>query len=172
MFKATAFIVGPTDGPGAALAEMARHLGFQAVLPYAGATLAEQQMARTPLIYFLFAAVNEVASLKVHADAVRLGPSRRLRFSPLIYFSESPSPDGIRACAAMGFDDVVTLPFSRERVTARLARQVNRTIVYCETRDYFGPDRGGAVAGPVRRFELVRSFTTGLSVLREDARAA
>ena len=50
----------------------------------------------------------------------RFSPSRKLRLSPLIYFSESPSHEGIRACAAMGFDDVVTLPFSRERVTARL----------------------------------------------------
>ena len=172
MFKATAYIVGPHDGPGAALLEMARHLGFEAVLPYAGVQLAEQQMARTPLIYFLFAAVNDVASLKAHADALRFGPSRRLRCSPLIYFSESPSLDGIRACAAMGFDDVVTLPFSRERVTARLARQVNHSIAYCETRDYFGPDRRSAGGGPTRRFEFTRSFAEGATVTRDDARAA
>ncbi len=172
MFKATAYIVGPQDGPGAALAEMARHLGFEAVLAYAGAAVAEQQLARTPLIYFLFAAVNDVTSLKMHADALRFGPSRRLRLSPLIYFSESPSLDGIRACAAMGFDDVVTLPFSRDRVMGRLARQVGQSITYCESRDYFGPDRRTAGGGPVRRFDLIRSFTEGTTVTRDDARAA
>lgn len=151
---------------------MARHLGFEAVLPYAGVSVAEQQMVRTPLIFFLFAAVNDVASLKTHADALRFGPSRKLRLSPLIYFSESPSLDGIRACAAMGFDDVVTLPFARERITSRLARQVNRSITYCETRDYLGPDRRAAGGGPIRRFELMRSFGDGTTVIREDARAA
>jgi hypothetical protein len=171
VFKATAYIVGPHDGPGTALVEMARHLGFEHVLPYAGVQLAEQQMARTPLLYFLFAAVNDVASLKSHADALRFGPSRKLRLSPLIYFSESPSLDGIRACAAMGFDDVVTLPFSRERVTARLARQVNRSIAYCETRGYLGPVRR-TVSGPVRCFDVTRSFDDGPTVTRDDARAA
>lgn len=172
MFKATAYIVGPQDGPGAALAEMARHLGFEAVMPYAGVQLAEQQLARTPLLYFLFAAVNDVASLKQHADALRFSPSRKLRLSPLIYFSESPSHEGIRACAAMGFDDVVTLPFSRERVTARLARQVNRSIAYCESRAYIGPDRRVAGGGPMRRFDLIRSFADGTTVTRDVARAA
>ncbi len=172
MFKATAYIVGPQDGPGAALTEMARHLGFETVLPYAGVQLAEQQLARTPLIYFLFAAVNDVASLKPHADALRFCPSRKLRLSPLIYFSESPSLEGIQACAAMGFDDVVTLPFSRERVTARLARQVNRSIAYSESRDYFGPARQLASSGPVRRFDLTRSFAEGTIITRDEARAA
>jgi len=183
LFKATAFIVGPSDGPGAALTEMARHLGFETVLPFAGVTVAEQQMARTPLLYFLFAAVNDVASLKTAADALRFGPSRKVRFSPLIYFSESPSLDGIRACANMGFDDVVTLPFSRERVTERLARQVNHTFPYCETPTYFGPDRRtaaeqaaaerrGTGIGVNRRYDIIRSFSDGPIVLRDDARAA
>lgn len=183
MFKATAFIVGPSDGPGAALTDMAKHLGFEAVLPFAGVTVADQQMARTPLLYFLFAAVNDVASLKPHADALRFGASRKVRFAPLIYFSESPSLDGIRACANMGFDDVVTLPFSRERVIERLARQVNHTFPYCETPTYFGPDRRTAAdkaaaerrgpgAGIHRRYEIIRSFSDGSTVLRDDARAA
>jgi len=171
LFKATAYIVGPADGPGAALTEMARHLGFEAVLPFAGVQLAEQQLARTPLIFFLFAAVNDVASLKHHADALRFCPSRKLRLSPLVYFSESPSLDGIRACAAIGFDDVVTLPFGRERVTARLARQINRAIPYCEGRDYVGPDRRSAGAAPVRRFDLTRTTTDG-AIISNDARAA
>ena len=182
MFKATAFIVGPGDGPGAALADLASGLGFEAVLPYAGVALAEQQTARTPLIFFLFAAVNDVASLKASADAIRFCPSRRVRFSPLIYFSESPSPEGILACAGMGFDDVVTLPFIRERVTERLARQVNRSLAYCETPTYFGPDRRGpsdiaaaarrGAASQVRRFEIMRSAADGVTVLRDEARAA
>jgi DNA-binding response OmpR family regulator len=182
LFKATAYIVGPVDGPGAALSDMAKRLGFEAVLPFAGTATAEQQTARTPLLFFLFAAVNDVSTHKDTADAIRFSSSRRVRLSPLIYFSESPSLDGIRACADMGFDDVVTLPFSRERVIERLGRQVNRTVVYYETPTYFGPDRRTqadaaagerrGMAGRIRRLEIIRSIGDGPSVIRDDARAA
>ena len=183
MFKATAYIVGPTDGPGAALTDMARNIGFETVLPFAGAAVAEQQSARTPLIYFLFAAVENVALLRSTAESIRHFPSRRLRMLPLIYFSESPSPEAIRACIGMGFDDVLTLPFTRERVVERLTRQVNRSLVYYETPTYFGPDRRSgstptaeerrnAIASRVRRFEIVRTVSSGVSILRDDARAA
>lgn len=181
LFKATAYIVGPDDGPGAALTDLARGLRFDAVLPFAGAALAEQQMARTPLLFFLFAAVDDVSTLKLNADAIRFCSRRLMRFSPLIYFSESPSPDAIRACAGMGFDDVLTLPFTRERVVDRLTRQLNRTFSFVETANYFGPDRrrqdeaqaderrGGA--DRVRRFEIARTISAGVSILK-DARAA
>lgn len=182
MFKATAYIVGPADGPGAALSDMAKRLGFAAVLPYSGVATAEQQTGRTPLLFFLFAAVETVATLKDTADAIRFSTSRKVRLSPLIYFSESPSPEAIRACAGMGFDDVLTLPFSRERVVERLGRQVNRTLVYYETPTYFGPDRRTeadaaaaerrGAAGRVRRLEIIRSVSDGASVIRDDVRAA
>ena len=41
--KAAAYIVGPLDGPGAALMDLGRRLGFSALLPYAGVAQAEQQ---------------------------------------------------------------------------------------------------------------------------------
>ena len=44
--KATAFVVGPQDGPGAALMDMAKGLDFGAVLPYGGIVQAEQQALR------------------------------------------------------------------------------------------------------------------------------
>lgn len=183
VLKATAYIVGPGDGPGAALTDLARSLGFGAVLPFAGAAVADQQTARTPLIFFLFAAVDDVALLKANADAIRFGASRRVRFSPLIYFSESPSPEAIRACAGMGFDDVLTLPFTRERVVERLARQINRSLAYYETPTYFGPDRRSeaemkagdrrrGTGGVVRSIDIMRSAADGVTVLRDGARAA
>lgn len=182
MFKATAFIVGPLDGPGAALTDMAKRLGFEAVLSYAGVGIADQQTARTPLLYFLFAAVNDVASLKTTAEAIRRSPHRRVRLAPLIYFSESPSAEAIQACAGMGFDDVLTLPFSRERVVDRLTRQLNRTLVYYETSTYFGPDRRKdaetapverrGVHGQARRIEIIRTTADGAGFAKDDARAA
>lgn len=181
MFKATAFIVGPRDGPGAALADLARLLGFASVLPYQDAAAAEQQAARTPLLFFFFAAVDETAALRPAAAAIRGFPGRRLRFSPLVYFPESPQPEAVRLCVQLGFDDVMTLPFSPERVQERLARQVNRPLAFFETPTYFGPDRRGEAhagnterrgGGRHRRFEIVRTPASGVSILRDDMNAA
>lgn len=177
--KAAAYIVGPLDGPGAGLMEMAQRLDFAAVLPYAGIMQAEQQANQTPVCFFLFAAVPDVATLRGVSEAIRFSPSRRIRFSPLIYFSESPSIDSITRCINMGFDDVITMPFSRTRVLERVNRQVGRNLTYYETAGYFGPDRRDRVTAPkraaesrlggqFRRLEIVRNLLTGVNVVRDD----
>ena len=181
--KAAAYIVGPLDGPGAALMDMARRLRFAAVLPYAGVAQAEQQANRTPVCFFLFAAVPDVGALRGVTDAIRFCPSRRVRFSPLIYFSESPSLETITRCINMGFDDVITMPFTQARVAERIDRQVGQSHVYYETPGYFGPDRRGRVTAPrrpaetriggqFRRLEIVRNLASGVSVVRDDLHMA
>ena len=176
--KACAYIVGPEDGPGAALIDLARRVGFDTVLAYKGLALADRQALQTPLLFFLFAALDNPDGLKPVADAIRFSPSRRVRFSPMVYFSESPSLEAIRLCIGMGFDDVITLPFTLERVGGRLARQVDRTVVYCESGSYFGPDRrsrsgdeeaaSGRRGGQYRTLEIVRNAGIGINVLRDD----
>jgi CheY-like chemotaxis protein len=177
--KASAYIVGPPDGPGAALMDLARRLDFSSVTPYAGIVQAEAQAAVTPVCYFLFAAVEDVAELQGVADAIRFCPNRRIRFSPLIYFSESPSIDAIAQCIGMGFDDVITMPFTRARVTDRINRQVGQNLIYFETAGYFGPDRRARVTAPkraaesrlggqFRRLAIVRNLFTGVNVIRDD----
>jgi CheY-like chemotaxis protein len=177
--KAAAYVVGPLDGPGAAVMEMARRLEFSAVLPYAGIMQAEQQANATPICFFLFAAVPDVGTLRGVAEAIRFCPSRRIRFSPLIYFSESPSIDTITRCINMGFDDVITMPFTRVRVMERINRQIGTNLTYYETAGYFGPDRRDRVTGPqraaesrlggqFRRLEIVRNLMTGINVVRDD----
>ena len=177
--KAAAFIVGPPDGPGAALMDLARRLGFAAALPYGGVAQAEQQANQTPICFFLFAAVPDVGALRGVADAIRFCPSRRVRFSPLIYFSESPSIETITRCINMGFDDVITMPFTRSRVAGRIERQIGQSHVYYETPGYFGPDRRDRVTGPkrpaesrvggqFRRLEIVRNLISGVNVVRDD----
>ena len=177
--KAAAYVVGPLDGPGAGLMEMAQRLEFSAVQPYAGINQAEQQASQTPICFFLFAAVPDVATLRPVAEAIRFCPSRRIRFSPLIYFSESPSVETITRCINLGFDDVITMPFSRTRVVERINRQIGRNLTYYETAGYFGPDRRGRVTGPqqvgesrvggqFRRLEIIRNVLTGINVVRDD----
>lgn len=177
--KACAYVVGPEDGPGAALSDMAKGLGFATVLPFGGAAQVEQQAQQTPVCFFLFATVADVKSLKATADAIRFCPSRKVRFSPLIYFTESPSVETIERCIAMGFDDVITLPFIRRRVEERILRQIDRPWTYYETSGYFGPDlRSRAegetghpndrAGGKYRQLEIVRTLARGVNVLRDE----
>jgi hypothetical protein len=153
------------------------------VLPYAGVAQAEQQAIRTPVCFFLFATVPDVGALRGVAEAIRFCPSRRVRFSPLIYFSESPSIDAITRCINMGFDDVITMPFTRARLVDRIDRQIGQSHVYFETQGYFGPDRRDRVTSPkrpaetrlggqFRRLEIVRNLLTGVNVVRDDFYAA
>lgn len=170
--RASAFIVGPNDGPGAALTDLARSIGFAGTLAYTTIAAAEGQAQQTPLIFFLFAAVDDVTALKPAADAIRFSPSRRIRFSPLVYFAESPQVEAIRDCTAMGFDDVITLPFTPKRVLTRLSRLIDRTQIYHETASYLGPERNALAADrQVRRLEIFRSAVSGVSVMRDEMRA-
>lgn len=171
--KACAYIVGPPDGPGEALSDLARGLGFAQVQPFAGVAPTETQAQRTPLLFFLFAAVEDVSTLRATADTIRFASARRLRFSPLVYFAETPSIEAIRACVDMGFDDVITLPFTSERVVERLGRLIDRTQIFFETSHYFGPDRrqsriGSSEAGPCRRIEIMRTPDGGINVMRDE----
>lgn len=177
--NAAAFVVGPREGPGAVLFDLAQALGFASVLPYRSVAEAQRHAEHTPVCFFLFAEVSDVRRLAAPARAIRFSAGRRVRFSPLIYFSRSPSMETIRACIAMGFDDVITGPFRPARVAPRLMRQLDTELVYYETSTYFGPDRrrrdeertgqpdrrGG---GHFRRLEIVRHISTGVNVLSDD----
>jgi hypothetical protein len=179
--KASAFVVGSQDGPGATLTDLARNLRFEAVQPYSGLPAVERQAHQTPLCFFLFATVADVRTLAPIAEAIRFSPSRKVRFNPLMYFCDNPSVEIIKACVNMGFDDVVTRPFSQQRVGDRIQRQIGQTLIYYETATYFGPDRRdreGAPAsmrpanapagGQFRRLEIVRTLMTGINVVRDQ----
>jgi hypothetical protein len=173
LVNASAFVVGPENAAAASLANMARGLGFSSVATYAGLKPAEKQAAKTPLIFFLCAAVTNVKSLKPMADAIRFSPNLKLRFSPLIYFAQNPSVDSIKACIQMGFDDVIALP--HRDLGERIFRQVGRPQAYYETTTYFGPDRrNGSAPRPgdggdeFRRIEILRSPENGVDVLHDD----
>ncbi len=178
--KASAFIVGPRDGAGAALMDLARAIGFDSVQRYQGAARAERQTSKTPLAFFLCAPTRDVRALKPLADAVRFSPSLKLRFLPLIYFARDPSLETVKQCVAMGFDDVIALPIGGDDASERIARQIGRIQTYYETATYFGPDRRNRMGGPLRttgsdhgggqfrRIEIVRNPETGIDVISDD----
>jgi hypothetical protein len=178
--KASAFVVGPRDGAGAMLVDLARTIGFESVQRYQGLVRAEKQTTKTPLVFFLCAPTRDVRSLKPMADAVRFSASLKLRFLPLIYFAIEPSLETVKQCIALGFDDVIALPIGGDDVSDRIARQIGRIQTYYETATYFGPDRRNRTGGPsrtsgsdhgggqYRRIEIVRNPETGIDVISDD----
>ncbi|MEQ1900045.1 MAG: hypothetical protein ABL866_04870 [Devosia sp.] len=177
--KGGAFIVGPWDGAGAVLAGLAREVGLDPVHSYSSLARAEAQAIKTPLLFFLCAAVDDIRTLKPMADAIRFSPARRLRFSPLIYFTHNPALEDIKRCINMGFDDVIVLPQSGARVEERIGRLVGSVQVYFETPTYFGPDRRNRFeevvahpkrgsGGEFRRIEIIRRPDTGTEVLNGE----
>ncbi|MDR3471700.1 MAG: hypothetical protein P4M09_08435 [Devosia sp.] len=179
--NAAAFVVGPREGSGAALYDLAIGVGFTSVQYYRSVAEAERQATHIPLCFFLFAEVADLRRPEAAAQAIRFAGGRRVRFSPLIYFCRNPSVEIIRRCVAQGFDDVITAPFSLERIAPRLMRQIDTELVYYETSSYFGPDRRRQFEelpgqlerrgeGQYRRLEIVRHVATGVNVLRDDQR--
>jgi PleD family two-component response regulator len=178
--NASVFVVGPRDGAGAALQDLARGLGFSPVERYSGLGAVEKQAHVTPLVFFFCAAVADIRTLKPMADAVRFSTSLKLRYSPLIYFTRDPSVETIKACIRMGFDDVIALPYAHGDLDERIRRQIGQTQTYFETATYFGPDRRNRTGnvrstesdhggGQFRRIEIIRRVETGVDVLDDDS---
>ena len=177
--NAGAFVVGPENPVSDALFPLAQQVGMAPVMRYSGLAKAERQLSETPLVFFLCAAVSDIRTLKPMADAIRFSPSRRIRFSPLIYFAHSPSREAIQACINMGFDDIIALPCPPRLLAERIARQVGQLCIYCETSNYFGPDRRGGIEADrsdprrgngtqFRRIEIMRMIETGIDVIKDD----
>ena len=177
--NAAAFVVGTQDGAAAALTTLAQNAGLEPVLPYRSLVKAEAQMQVTPLVFFLCTAVAELRSLKPMADAIRFSPSRKLRFSPVIYFARDLSRPEITGCINMGFDDVIALPVGIRQLQDRIARQIGTPLIYYETSTYFGPDRRNRLetdqndprrgtGGHFRRIEIIRTPDKGIDVLSDE----
>lgn len=177
--NASAFVVGARNGATASLLDLAHAIGFNPVERYAGLGRVEEQVRKTPLVFFLCADVADVGALRPIAETVRFSADPEIRFLPLIYFGRELSVEGIKACIHMGFDDIIALPYLSGDLGERIFRQVGRMQVYYETATYFGPDRRNRTGntrstdsdhggGQFRRIEIVRNPMTGVDVLRDD----
>jgi hypothetical protein len=175
--QTTAFVAGE-DAPAAVIKDLARQIGFAPVLSYRGISDLERRMQLEALGFILFAPIDRLRALKPVIEAIRASHADQVRYAPLIYFSDSPSLDTIKACIGLGFDDIVTMPFTLRNVRDRLARQLDRPMTYYGTDTYFGPDRRGRLptedghsrrgtGGAHRRIEILRT-TAGVRVLHDD----
>ena len=182
MIKAGALIVGDRQGSGAAIYDIAADLGFSFVHPFSGRGSLAQAMQATPIVFVLFSEIADPRRYEPALRDIRRASPRELAFAPTVLFAESPSRQEVSDCSALGFDDILTMPFTRDRIYLRLMRQIETPIIYFETGDYFGPDRrrssgpriadaylrGIDQARPARRYEIRRSFHHGTMVMREE----
>lgn len=182
MIKAGAIIVGDRNGPGSAVYDIAADLGFVFVKPFASRPQLPLLVVGAPVTFVLFAEVADPKSYEPIVQEIRRGQPRSLALAPLIYFCESPAREVIDTCVGIGFDDIMTTPFTQKRVHQRLMRQIGAPQIYFETVNYLGPDRrrmsGHRLADAflrgieedqqARRLEIQRNLTTGVKVIRED----
>ncbi len=73
--KAAAFVCRASGWAGRSIDGYGTAADFSSVLPYAGVLQAEQQTNRTPVCFFLFAAVPDVSTLRGVGGAIRFYPS-------------------------------------------------------------------------------------------------
>ena len=176
--QTTAFVVGPDEAPAAVIKNLARQIGFVPVLNYRGIADLERRMIAVPLAFILCPPVDRMDRLKPIVSEIRASADERVRYAPLVYFSEVPSLETIKAGIALGFDDIITMPVALKNVRERLAHQLNRPLTYYSTETYFGPDRRGRLpqgdsherrgtGGTHRRIEIIRTLK-GVRVMQDD----
>lgn len=187
MIGAGAIVVGDAAGTGEPLLAAAAECGFVFVrhLDLDGHVPLSELTAGARLSFFLFA---EAGDPRVHAPVIaeiRHSPTRELAYAPLAYFTYNGSEDLIDACIGLGFDEVIGMPLSCERLKTGLMRQIETPQVYYETAEYFGPDRrrlseprladaflrGLNGVPAARRIEFRRSLTTGIAILEDNAKS-
>ena len=179
---ATAFIVGPREGSGAGLTDLCLGIGFDSVRRFSTIDAAEQQVAKTPVCFFIFTADAGVDKINSVSRAIRFSRNRQVRYAPMVCFAETPSRQLVSLCIKAGFDDILIPPFSIKRVGARLSAMLGQPVTFYETPDYIGPDRRSregqgknapsepGKGGAHRRIDIVRKFEKGIFVLRDECR--
>jgi CheY-like chemotaxis protein len=172
-----ALVAGPQSGPGEALMDISNDVGFSLVARYDGPGALTSQLTRTRLCFVLCAEAGNPRHYTRLIAELRGAGRLPTRFTPVIYFSEAALPDVITTAIELGFDDILTMPFSPDRVRTRLGQQIGRPLTYFETPKYFGPDRRRfhvdkspirRQGGTAKRFDISRSVKSGITVLREQ----
>ena len=162
------------------IGDIAKDLGFGMVRPYMGIPDAERLAKIHPVNFFLFDYSSEFEKSKQWISEIRNCQQLRVRFAPLICFVETPSKEIIISCVNAGFDDILTLPWSRTKFQERLSKQINTKNIYFETDNYLGPDRrrfsknpkergaGAPAAGyGFRQYEFVRNNHLGIQIMND-----
>lgn len=93
-------------------------------------------------------------------------------FSPAILAVNDMSVDAIKNISKSGFDDVVSLELLSGGAANRLTKQLDQSLHYFETSDYFGPDRRSGTSKarhpenpqPFNKYTIVRNVHKGINI--------
>lgn len=164
--------------------EIAHGVGFSSVLQYNSLAQVEKQSTQTPICFFLFEQVSDISQLNKIMKQLRTCKRHNVRFFPLIYLCDFPSPEIITQCISMGFDDIITKPTDEVGVKKRLSMQLERPLTYYETDGFFGPDRR-RIAGKNQlkktqqrgiekclQYKFERNTKEGISIISKTIEAA
>ncbi len=182
MIGAGAIVVGDAGGAGEPLLATAAECGFVFVRHYDDQIPLGELVVGAVLSFFLFAEADDPRDHAPLIGEIRRNPARELAYAPLAYFTYNGSEDLIDTCVGLGFDEVIGMPLTRDRLKAGLMRQIETPQVYYETAEYFGPDRrrlskprladaflrGLSGVQAARRIEFRRSVTTGIAILGDS----
>lgn len=182
MMQATAFVIGEDNHCSQGLMDLSLDIGFRSVIKFSNIELAEQQVKRTPVCFFLFALAHNSQNFLGIARTIRTSRNRQIKFAPMIGFTESAEPRLIQDALGLGFDDILVPPFSAKVVLPRLNNHIIRQIHFYETGKYFGPDRRAGLSlhkelenhpdqsqdGDHRKILINRSLETGLGILKDE----
>lgn len=172
-----AFIIGDRSTHTTALFDICRDLNFGFLGPYTGLPMVKQQIEQTPVCFFLCAETTSPIVLSPLLNELRNCKRRRIQFAPIVYHCESPLAETITLCGALGFDDVLTMPFTPVRMRARLERLITQPQTYFQASEYLGPHRLSnsqnrmrvteATASYTHQYDFKRDNTHGVTLLRE-----
>lgn len=163
-----AFVVGAHNSPMQALAEAAICADFQAIAPFTKLGAVEDALSSVPSCFFLFAPVPDISRMTEMVRQLRQSKRDDIRYAPFIYFCNTATREVIRGCKALGFDDVITMPFSLTHFKDRLMTHIDTPVTYCESRSYFGPERvmssEGQRRGDCWTIKFHRDFSNGICI--------
>lgn len=174
----TAHLLARTDAQINTLEQVARASHFGQIRAVLSRRQFETSDRPTKLNFFLAHHGVNTGPLTAILRSVRASADNEVRFAPVILFSPDIEFGAYLDLIKMGFDDVITLPEKPPMIVARLSTQVDKELVYFETKDYFGPDRRRMELGPpagIDRSATPHSHTqhvfrrnvyTGMEILR------
>ncbi|MGJ8527297.1 hypothetical protein [Maritalea sp.] len=172
--------MGTNPNSVALIGDIATDLGFKSVRPFLGLGEVERQPKVSSASFFLFDYAANFDTTRAQIKSIRESDDILVRFAPLICFVETPSKAIILECVDVGFDDILTLPWSVDKIRKRLSKQIDVKHTFFETNSYFGPDRRRfnenydqhkyntpSPGSGYRRYGFVRNSFSGVQIMSE-----
>jgi DNA-binding response OmpR family regulator len=143
---ARALIYAPNADIGRIQKDMLRSSGMRNVTSSAKISEITSLHATAPSSFIL---INEDADLdpKDVIDVLRNSDTSSDTFVPVIFASFVCSEAVVRRCIGIGYDTVLSIPFSKIRLCKTIEKLTQHERTFVKTQTYFGPDRRQGLLG-------------------------